>query len=374
MKNADLIRAISIDKNGPVEPHSQIRTGIEALIRKGDLKPGDRLPTIRQMAVIFGVSPATVMRPMRDLQREGVLTAKFGTGTFIAPPRSAATQVIIIRAPPQEGSAYFSFYAQIAEGLERGYGDPKRRFLTTYLQDKKTFTEQEIIASAQAMGVDGIVFFHNSPQMKDLVAHVVKVARVIPSVLLGSTEKTLPDQVVQDAAPACREWVMKRLEQGQRQFAYMGRRSIESLLPEHSPYAQAFRVFRSTLAAAGVTPVIALADTPLKPRTPEFIRYFSEMARLLSPQASVFTQLANMVEDVAGLLPAADIASYTECRETLDDLGHLASFLYLGMDRLAESAVPLLENRRRHPDFPSQIKSVSPVCVEKTAVRRKGAS
>lgn len=48
------------------------------------LRAGDRLPTVRQVAVDLAINPNTVVRAYKELEIRGVLTTQQGTGTFIS--------------------------------------------------------------------------------------------------------------------------------------------------------------------------------------------------------------------------------------------------------------------------------------------------
>lgn len=47
------------------------------------LRPGDRLPTVRQVAVDLSINPNTVVRAYKELEIRGILSTQQGTGTFI---------------------------------------------------------------------------------------------------------------------------------------------------------------------------------------------------------------------------------------------------------------------------------------------------
>jgi GntR family transcriptional regulator len=49
----------------------------------GTLRPGDQLPTVRELAVKLAVNPNTVAKAYRDLEREGMVETVSGKGTFV---------------------------------------------------------------------------------------------------------------------------------------------------------------------------------------------------------------------------------------------------------------------------------------------------
>jgi len=69
----------------------EISTSVEAGVRGGQLKPGDRLPPVRELADQLGVSPTTVAAAYGDLRRRGISAGAGRAGTRIrgAPPVSS---------------------------------------------------------------------------------------------------------------------------------------------------------------------------------------------------------------------------------------------------------------------------------------------
>jgi DNA-binding transcriptional regulator YhcF (GntR family) len=65
-------------------PFQQIMDQFRSLIERGELRAGDTLPTVRQLAGDLGVSPNTVARAYAELQGEGLLTSEGRRGTRVA--------------------------------------------------------------------------------------------------------------------------------------------------------------------------------------------------------------------------------------------------------------------------------------------------
>lgn len=73
-----------IDKDIPIPLYYQISQQIRAQIASGELKPGDRLPTEKELQEQFEVSRATVRRAISDLVYAGLLERKRAIGTIVA--------------------------------------------------------------------------------------------------------------------------------------------------------------------------------------------------------------------------------------------------------------------------------------------------
>ncbi len=78
---------ISIDSKSGVPFYRQIIEQVKFAIARGDLEPGDRLPTVRQLAVDLSINLNTVVRAYRELEIEGVLETQQGSGTFVGRKR-----------------------------------------------------------------------------------------------------------------------------------------------------------------------------------------------------------------------------------------------------------------------------------------------
>lgn len=72
-----------IDRASTVALGIQLKGQVEYAIACGELAPGARLPTVRQLAEHLGVSPVTVSQVYRELKWAGLLIARPGRGTFV---------------------------------------------------------------------------------------------------------------------------------------------------------------------------------------------------------------------------------------------------------------------------------------------------
>jgi GntR family transcriptional regulator len=72
-----------LDDASGLPVYLQIKEQVLHAISRGQLAPGDQLPTVREVAVDLEINPNTVNRAYADLEREGVLTSRRGRGTFI---------------------------------------------------------------------------------------------------------------------------------------------------------------------------------------------------------------------------------------------------------------------------------------------------
>ena len=81
---------VSVDQTDPTPLYAQLERGLRAAIATGRLRPGDQLPTVRQLAVELQINANTVARVYAELERTGVLETKRGVGSFISATPSQA--------------------------------------------------------------------------------------------------------------------------------------------------------------------------------------------------------------------------------------------------------------------------------------------
>ncbi|MDQ7094433.1 GntR family transcriptional regulator [Desulfosporosinus sp. PR] len=78
---------IPIDKNSVIPIYYQLYKLLEGQIRRGELKPGECLPTENDIALRYEISRMTVRRAISELVSAGMVYAQQGKGTFVARPK-----------------------------------------------------------------------------------------------------------------------------------------------------------------------------------------------------------------------------------------------------------------------------------------------
>ena len=63
--------------------YRQLKERVIALMLEGELKPGDALPSVRQVAADYQVNPITVSRAYQELVDEGLVEKRRGLGMFV---------------------------------------------------------------------------------------------------------------------------------------------------------------------------------------------------------------------------------------------------------------------------------------------------
>lgn len=75
---------IALSPSNPDPMYKQVTDQIKNAIASGDLKPGDKLPSIRELAEGIKTSAITIKRAYLDLENEGYILTRAGMGSFVA--------------------------------------------------------------------------------------------------------------------------------------------------------------------------------------------------------------------------------------------------------------------------------------------------
>ena len=91
----DALRPIvaAVDRASPIPVSVQLRGALEFGIATGELPPGTQLPSVRDMARLFGLSPVTVSGVYVALREAGLIDSRVGSGSYVAEDRGAVPQL-----------------------------------------------------------------------------------------------------------------------------------------------------------------------------------------------------------------------------------------------------------------------------------------
>ena len=81
---------ISIDYTSRQPITAQIRDQMVRLITSGALKPGDWLPSVRQLATDLSINPNTIQKAYSEMELRGIIVSVKGRGSFVASDPSSA--------------------------------------------------------------------------------------------------------------------------------------------------------------------------------------------------------------------------------------------------------------------------------------------
>ena len=82
-----------IDPASGVPFYRQVIDQIKYAIARGEVRPGDQLPTVRQLAVDLAINPNTVGKAYSQLEILGILQTQQGSGTFISPQKVEVSEL-----------------------------------------------------------------------------------------------------------------------------------------------------------------------------------------------------------------------------------------------------------------------------------------
>jgi GntR family transcriptional regulator len=90
---------LSVERGSDVPVGTQLAWKLRAAIASGSLRPGDRLPAVRELATAAGVNVNTARAVYARLAEQGVIVSEHGRGTFVAsgPGRGAGLAGLIER-------------------------------------------------------------------------------------------------------------------------------------------------------------------------------------------------------------------------------------------------------------------------------------
>ena len=87
----------TLDGRSGVSPYLQVVQQVRQALRLGLLREGDQLPTVKDVVASLAINPNTVLKAYRELERDGLVSARPGVGTFVT--RSLANESLAAHEP-----------------------------------------------------------------------------------------------------------------------------------------------------------------------------------------------------------------------------------------------------------------------------------
>lgn len=105
-----------LDSRSGLAPYLQLISQVRRAILLGFLVEGDQLPTVKAVVASLAINPNTVSKAYRELEYQGLVTARSGVGTFVA--RSVESTSV-----PSHRSLHDEFELSIAGARDVGLTD-----------------------------------------------------------------------------------------------------------------------------------------------------------------------------------------------------------------------------------------------------------
>jgi GntR family transcriptional regulator len=125
-----------LDSRSGVSPYLQIVQQVRQALRVGMLRQGDQLPTVKEVVGQLAINPNTVLKAYRELEHEGLASARPGVGTFVT--GSLGAESIAAQGPLRQ-----ALHRWIAKARRAGLDDES---IEALFRDSFRATAQEDIA------------------------------------------------------------------------------------------------------------------------------------------------------------------------------------------------------------------------------------
>lgn len=204
--------------------YEDIKRGIKERIRRGELKAGDRVPSEHELVNQLGVSRNQTRQALRELEIEGYVVRRRGSGSFVAPDPRPANATMLGDAPrtvtvafPHYATRYIHLMSAgfMRVALNNGLG------VTQYAMQLNEEGELQLLENAAADGSGGLVVWlgNETEQVREALLGLVRQGK--PLVL---ADRYFPDVDETDYVASDNELIGYRLaaallERGHRRIA-----------------------------------------------------------------------------------------------------------------------------------------------------------
>lgn len=232
----------------------------EALLhecRTGVLTAGDALPTVRELALKHGLSPATTQRVLKSMADEGILQLRQGAGAYISKlPEHAETTFVVVFGDELRNMVNFNV---VREGFESEIAKRNASSLTLTPQTRSLPAVLQSVAEG-SVNIGGAFYVRSSAPVKNLAGQdVIESLGDIPLVTLAFGPEPADmgpvtaafDTLRFDDVDGARQTVRHLWRRGHRKLAFLGL---------HNPEATATTLPWSAQRAAGFKAAVNALD------------------------------------------------------------------------------------------------------------------
>lgn len=230
----------------PAPLFHQLKERLRQRIAEGELRPGDRLPSLAELCAEHGISAITVRRALTDLVGEGLLRGEQGRGMFVAAARPSTGLIGLV--VPGAGSGFID---GIRHGVERELGGASPVLLG--ISDMDPSREADLVERMAADRVAGVLLVPSTgmqtaasvARLRAAVAGGLRLVEVDRSLGLGA------DRVASDNRSAGAQAAAHLLALGHRRLAFVYAHECPTFDDRRAGWAEVQR-------AAGIEPDPAL--------------------------------------------------------------------------------------------------------------------
>jgi len=131
---------LQVTTSGREPIYQQIVGQIREGVARGKLRPGERLPSVRELSRRLVVNPNTIARAYTELEHDGVLNTRQGSGVFVAEPSNDLTK------SARKKKLLGLLDAFLTEAVHLGF--TREEVVTTLTGRAKQFEWQAVVSSA----------------------------------------------------------------------------------------------------------------------------------------------------------------------------------------------------------------------------------
>jgi GntR family transcriptional regulator len=108
---------LRVDPASPEPLFAQLVAAVKRAVATGRMKPGDKLPSVRELAADLTINPNTIAKAYQALESEGVTVSRHGSGTFVADRR------VTVRRAEQKRRVREGLDALLADAVHLGLSE-----------------------------------------------------------------------------------------------------------------------------------------------------------------------------------------------------------------------------------------------------------